>query len=259
MVGLDNAVIEARNLHLSFGGLQAVEGVSFKILPSEIFALVGPNGSGKTSILNMVSGIYRCDSGEIVYGGENIIKLPPHKRAHIGIARTFQMVELFSHLSVLDNLLLACHTRMKSNIFGCGLFWGFAQKEELLFRELVEQVIEFFEIEQYRKEPVANLPLGTMKLVGVARALVMRPKLLLLDEPSAGMTFQEKEDLARFLLRIKFEIGIPMLWVEHDVKMVTDIGDRAMVLDFGQEIASGTPEDVLQNPEVQKVYFGLGE
>lgn len=252
---MDTAVLKAIDLRLTFGGLQAVSGVSFDVFPEELVALVGPNGSGKTCVLNMINNVYH-GSGAIIFLGQDITHLPPYKIAGMGIGRSFQMVELFRHMTALDNLLLGCHTQMRSNLFGCGTYWGFAQKEELSYREWVEEIIDFFEIGRYRHQLAVNLPFGAQKLLGVARALVMKPKLILLDEPCSGMNRQEKEDLARFLLRIKYTWKVPILWVEHDIKMVTDLADRIMVLDQGKKIADGNPKEVVNKPEVLTAYLG---
>jgi branched-chain amino acid transport system ATP-binding protein len=251
---MEDAILKAEDLELSFGALKAVDKVSLSLDPDELFSLVGPNGSGKTCVLNMLSGVYKADSGKITFQGEDITNLPSYKIAAKGIARSFQMVELFSHMTVLDNLLLGCHSQMHDNLFSCGIYWGFAQKTELSFRKWVEEIIDFFEIERYRKQLVVNLPFGVQKLVGVARALAMKPKVVLLDEPSSGMNRQEKEDLARFLLRIRYTLKIPIIWVEHDIKMVSDLADRIAVLHYGRKIAEGKPEEVFRNPEVTKIY-----
>jgi branched-chain amino acid transport system ATP-binding protein len=252
----DGVRLEVRDLNLSFGGLQALEGVSLQLRGDEILGLVGPNGSGKTCVLNIINGIYKADSGRVIYEGRDIIGLPSHQIPALGIGRTFQNVELFPHMSVLENLLLGCHTAMKSNIFSAGVFWGLGQKEEIAFRRWVEEIIDFLELERYRKQPVSGLPFGVRKLVGVGRALAMRPRVLLLDEPSSGMNRQEKEDLARFLLRIKYELGIPMLWVEHDMKLIGDLADRLAVLDYGRKIAEGSLEEIISNPAVVHAYLG---
>jgi len=255
----DEVCLEVRELSLSFGGIRALDGISLEVRRGEIFGLVGPNGAGKTCVLNIINGVYRPEKGRVFLEGRDITGLPSHKIAALGVGRTFQNVELFPHMTVLENLLLGCHTAMKSNLFSAGIFWGLGQKEELEFRRRVEEVIDFLELERYRKQQVAGLPFGVQKLVGVGRALAMKPRILLLDEPSSGMNRQEKEDLARFLLRIKYELGIPMLWVEHDIKLIGDLADRLAVLHYGRKIAEGRLEEVTARPEVIEAYLGRRE
>lgn len=250
-------VLQVNNLKINFGGIKAVDGVSLDVTSGEIVGLIGPNGSGKTSVLNIVSGLYKADSGKVLFEGKDISSLPPHKIASMGIGRSFQLGELFRLMTVLENLLLGCHVAMKSNIFTAGVFWGMAQKEEIAFRKRVEEIIDFMELERYRKHMVGGLSIGLQKLVGVARALCMHPKILFLDEPSSGMNRQEKEDLARFILRIKYELGIPVLWVEHDMKLIGDLTDRLVVLHCGHKIADGSFEEVSANPEVAKAFLGM--
>ncbi|MBI4288778.1 MAG: ABC transporter ATP-binding protein [Chloroflexi bacterium] len=248
--------LEVTDLSLNFGGIQALEGVNFQLRPGEILGLVGPNGAGKTCILNVVSGIYRPTRGKVLFEGKDLIGLRSHEIAVMGIARTFQNVELFPKMTVLENLLLGCHKDIKSNIFSAGVFWGWAQKDECAIRRRVEDVIDFLELEMYRKLPAAGLPLGARKLVGLGRALVMQPRVLLLDEPSSGMNRPEKEDFARFLLRIKYELAIPMLWVEHDMKLIGDLADRLVVLHYGKKIAEGDIREVIADPGVIEAYIG---
>lgn len=249
-------LLQVQNLKLHFGGIKAVDDVSFDVLSGEIVGLVGPNGSGKTSVLNIISGLYKADGGKVIFDGKDITRVAPHRIAGMGIARSFQLVELFRLMTVLENLLLGCHTAIKSNIFSAGIYWGLAQKQEIAFRERVEEIVDFMELERYRKHLVGSLPIGVQKLVGVARALCMQPKMMLLDEPSSGMNRQEKEDMARFLLRIKYEMGIPIMWVEHDMKMIGDLADRLVVLHYGNKIAQGTMEEVRQNPKVAQAFLG---
>ena len=254
---MENPILEVRDLELSFGGLQSVDRVSFKVNSSEIFGMIGPNGSGKTCVLNMISGVYKADKGSIIFQGRDITNIAVHKRAALGIARAFQNVELFRGMTVLENLLFGCHASMKGNLFSCGFYWwGLAQKEEIAFRKQVEEVIDFLELGLYRKRMAGDLPIGVQKLVGVGRALVMKPKLLLLDEASSGMNREEKEDMARFLLRIKYDLSIPIIWVEHDIQIVTDICDTLVVLNEGRKIAEGSPESVVADAEVIRLYIG---
>jgi branched-chain amino acid transport system ATP-binding protein len=253
---MQEILVEVQDIHLSFGGLKALNGIDLKVYQGEILGLVGPNGAGKTCLLNIISGVYKPDSGSVIFKGKEITGLSPHKAPEIGIARTFQLVELFKSMNVLDNVLLGCHCQMRGNIFSGGIFWGLGQKEEVRFREKVEEVIKFLELERYRRIPVGGLPFGIQKLVGVARALSMEPRILLLDEPSSGMNRQEKEDLARFLLRIKYELGIAMVWVEHDMKLISDLTDRIAVFQYGRKIAEGSAEEVVNHPDVIQAYLG---
>ena len=250
-------LLSVEALQLAFGGLQVLDGVSFAVRRGEIFALVGPNGAGKTSVLNCVNGIYRANSGRIAYAGEEITGRAPHRIARLGVARSFQLVELFRHMSVLDNLFLGRHLHMRTGIAAGGLYWGPAAREEAVHRRKVEEVLDFLELGPYRKQPVGNLPYGVQKLVGIGRALAMEPRLLLLDEPSSGMNRQEKEDLARFMLRIKHEQEVAMLWVEHDMQLVADLSDRVAVLHYGQKISEGSPDEVRTDPLVVEAYLGV--
>jgi len=244
---------------LSIGGLRILNDVSFDVYRRELFALIGPNGAGKTSLLNCISGIYNPTRGHIHFNGKDLVKLQSHEVALAGIARTFQLTELFRHLDVLQNLLSGRHIKMKSGLLSNGFFWGKTIKEEVAHRETVEKIIEFLDLGKYRKTPTAGLPYGTQKIIGLGRALAMEPQILLLDEPSAGMNRQEKEDIARFILRIKHEIGVTIIWVEHDMQLVGDLADRVVVLNFGTKIAEGVPEVVLKDPDVVKTYLGSKE
>src|SRR5436190_19302340 len=242
-------------LTLRFGGLTVLDGVSLAVTAGELFALIGPNGAGKTSVLNCVSGIYRGE-GEIRFRGENISGREPHAIARLGLARTFQHGELFPQMSVLDNLLTGRHARIRTNPLAEMLFLPSVRREEMRHREAVERIIEFVELERYRHTPVDGLPFGIQKLVGFARALALEPAILMLDEPSAGLNRDEREDLARFILRVKHELGISMIWIEHDLEMVADLADRIHVLDYGRTLAEGEPGAVLKDPRVVAAYIG---
>jgi branched-chain amino acid transport system ATP-binding protein len=249
------AELDIEGLTLRFGGLTVLDGVSFGVNAGELFALIGPNGAGKTSALNCISGIYRGE-GKIRFRGQDIAGRRPHDIARLGLARTFQHGELFAHMSVLDNLLTGRHARIKTGTVAEMLFLPSVRREEIRHREAIERIIEFIEIERYRHAPVAGLPFGIQKIVGFARALALEPSLLMLDEPSAGLNRDEREDLARFILRIKHELGITMIWIEHDMQMVADLADRIHVLDYGKSLAEGTPDKVLSDQRVISAYLG---
>jgi len=253
------AELEVTNLVLKFGGLTVLNGVSLSVGAGELFALIGPNGAGKTSVFNCISGIYRPSSGAIRLQGRDILGKSPSTIARGGLARTFQHGELFSDMSVIDNLLAGRHARFRTNPLAEMLFLPSVRREEVAHREAVEKIIEFVELEPYRHAPVSALPFGTQKLVGFARALAAEPTFLLLDEPSAGLNRDEREDLARFLLRIKHELKLPMVWIEHDMQMVADLADRLQVLDYGETISVGAPDEVLNDPRVVSAYLGLAE
>jgi branched-chain amino acid transport system ATP-binding protein len=251
-------VLAVEDLTLEFEGLRALSGVSFAVDEGSLTALVGPNGAGKTSLLNCVSGFYAPTRGRVLFGGARISGQPPHRVAAHGVARVFQFVELFRHMTVLDNILLGRHRHMRTGVLAGSVFWGRSRREEARERRRVEEIIEFLELERHRKEPIAALPFGVQKLVGVGRALAMEPRLLLLDEPSTGMNREEKENLARFLLRIKHELGTTMLWIEHDMELVGDLAERVVVLDFGEKIADGAADAVLRDARVAEAYLGRG-
>jgi branched-chain amino acid transport system ATP-binding protein len=254
--GDSTPLLEYDSVTLRFGGVTAIDDVSFHVQPDELFSIIGPNGAGKTSIFNTLSQVYRPQEGEIRFKGESLMGMRPDRVAELGLARTFQNIELFPQMNVVDNLLTGRHIRMSGSIFSGAVWWGKAKNEEIENRRRVEDIIDFLEIERWRKHPVALLPYGFQKRVELGRALAMEPQLLLLDEPVAGMNLEETEDMARFILDIKRELNIPMIMVEHDMGLVMDIADRVMVLDFGQQIALGTPAEVQSNPDVIAAYLG---
>ena len=251
------AQLRLEQVTLAFGGLKVLDGVSLAVEPAELLALIGPNGAGKTSILNCVSGIYRPGAGRILLDGRDIAGLKPHAIARLGIARTFQHAELFSDMSVLENVLVGRHAKMRARPLAAGLFLPAVRREEVEHRNAVEKILDFVELERFRHRPVSSLPFGIQKIVGFARALALEPKILLLDEPCAGLNREEREDLARHILRIKHEAGIAMVWVEHDMQMVADLADRLYVLDYGQLLAEGDPQTVLHDPRVVEAYVGI--
>jgi branched-chain amino acid transport system ATP-binding protein len=248
--------LRVEDLCLSFGGVVALDGVSLAVASGEIAAIIGPNGAGKTSLLNSISGLYQPHKGRIVFEGESILGRKPHQIARLGIARTFQNLGLFAGMSVLDNLLLGRHVHTRSGLVSAGLYWGLAQNEEIAEREAVEDIVDFLEIERIRKQIVGTLAYGLQKRVELGRALAQSPRLLLLDEPMAGMNVEEKEDMARFILDIHEERGITVVMIEHDMSVVMDISHHVHVLDFGKPIASGTPDEVRRDPNVIRAYLG---
>lgn len=241
---------------LAFGGLKVLSEVSFSVATGELLALIGPNGAGKTSMFNAISGIYRPTNGEIRFKGRDITGLKPHQVAALGIARTFQHGELYGNMSVLHNLLTARHGQIRTSVLGELLHLPRAAREEAAHIAAAVDVLDRVELARYRDTRVGDLPYGTQKLVGFARALAAQPRLLLLDEPSAGLTREERENLACFILKVRDELGVAMIWIEHDMQMVADLADRIHVLDYGRSLADGRPEEVLRNPDVIRAYLG---
>jgi branched-chain amino acid transport system ATP-binding protein len=253
---------QVENLSIAFGGLEALVNVNLQVHKGTIFAIIGPNGAGKTTLFNCINGIYRPDRGLILFEGQEIQGKKPDHMAKIGIARTFQNIELFSRLNTMENLMLGRHTFMKSGLFRGAFMWGrrsFAGREEVRHRKKVEEIIDLLDLQAVRDKLVGGLPYGTQKRVELGRALALEPKLLLLDEPSAGMNSEEKQDMIFWIKDIQDELGVTILLIEHDMKMVMDISERILVINFGSAITEGTPEEVQRHPGVLKAYLGEDE
>ncbi len=249
-------ILRCERIYLNFRKIQALTDMSFEVKRGEIVSIIGPNGAGKTCAVNTITGFYRPSQGHIYFKGEEITGLPAHKICIRGIARTFQNIELFTGLTVLNNLLAARHIYLKSNLLSSCLYFGFARKEEIRSRRVVEDIIDFLEMEAIRKQEVAILPYGQRKRVELGRALALEPELILLDEPTAGMNLEEKEDMVRFILDINEEKNTTIVLIEHDMDIVMDISDRIIVFDFGVKIAEGVPEEIRKNRDVIKAYLG---
>ncbi len=249
-------IMEVQNISLAFGGVKALTGISFDVREHEIRAIIGPNGAGKSSMLNCINGVYQPQQGEITFRGQHFRHMNSRQVAEMGIARTFQNLALFKGMSVLDNIMSGRNLKIKSNLFLQALRIGPAEREEIRHREYVERIIDFLEIQAFRKTAVGQMPYGLQKRVDLVRALAMEPQVLLLDEPMDGMNMEEKQDMCRFILDVNEEFGTTVVLIEHDMGVVMDISDRVVVLDYGKKIGDGTPDEVRNNPEVIRAYLG---
>jgi branched-chain amino acid transport system ATP-binding protein len=250
------ALLAFEDVLLHFGGVAALDGVSFEVRPGELFAVIGPNGAGKTSIFNCINGVYRPQEGSIRLGDEQLLGRSPSTIAALGVARTFQNLGLFSHLTVIDNLMLGRHHLMRTGFLSGAVWWGRAKREEVEHRAQVEEIIDLLEMEAHRHRPAGLLPYGLQKRLELGRALAMEPRLLLLDEPVAGMNLEETEDMARYILEVRERLGLAMILVEHEMQMVMDLADRVMALDFGRAIATGAPDEIQADERVIEAYLG---
>ena len=253
---IGDVILDVSNISLRFGGVKALTDISFNVREHEIRSIIGPNGAGKSSMLNCINGVYVPQEGRITFRGQTFGHMNRRQVAEMGIARTFQNLALFKGMSVIDNLVTGRNMKMKSNLFLQALRWGPAEREECAHREHVEHIIDFLEIQAFRKTPVGRLPYGLQKRVDLGRALAMEPQVLLLDEPMAGMNVEEKQDMCRFILDVNEEFGTTIVLIEHDMGVVMDISDRVVVLDYGKKIGDGEPDEVKNNPEVIKAYLG---
>lgn len=249
-------LFKAENLAIQFGGVRAVDGVSFSVQQGQVYTIIGPNGAGKSTIFNLISRIYEPTAGRIELDGRDITKLPPHKVAELGVARTFQNIELFEHATVLDNLLVGRHARRTGNLFGDLMFLPSVRRAEVQHREKVEEVIDFLDLQHYRDSYIASLPYGVRKVVELARALCIEPRLLLLDEPSSGLNREETDDMAFWIQDIRDVLGISVIMVEHDMGLVNKVSDRVLALNYGRVLTEGTAAEVQGHPDVIKAYLG---
>ena len=254
---IGDPILTVEDISLAFGGVQALSNISFDVREHEIRAIIGPNGAGKSSMLNVINGVYHPHKGSITFLGEKRSQMNPHRVAVQGVARTFQSIALFKGMSVLDNIMTGRNLMMKTNILQQALYWGATQREELLHREKVEEIIDFLEIQSIRKTPVGRLPYGLQKRVELGRALAAEPRMLLLDEPMAGMNVEEKQDMCRFVLDVNEQYGTAIVLIEHDMGVVMDISDRVVVLDYGKKIGDGAPDEVRNNQAVIDAYLGV--
>ncbi|MCW8944531.1 MAG: ABC transporter ATP-binding protein [Sedimenticola sp.] len=250
-------ILDLKGISLSFGAMRVLNNISFNVKQGEIRSIIGPNGAGKSSMLNVINGVYHPQEGEITFRGEVRKEMKVHEAAGFGIARTFQNIALFKGMSTLDNIMTGRNLKMKSSMLAQAIYWGKAQKEEIEHRKKVEEIIDFLEIQAIRKTPVGRLPYGMQKRVELGRALAAEPEILLLDEPMAGMNVEEKEDMSRFVLDINDEFGTTIVLIEHDMGVVMDISDRVVVLDYGRQLADGTPDVVRSNQDVIDAYLGV--
>ena len=257
---IGEVILEVKNISLAFGGVKALTDISFDVREHEVRAIIGPNGAGKSSMLNCINGVYQPQQGSISLSGQTFRHMNSRQVAQMGVARTFQNLALFKGMSVLDNIMTGRNLKMKCNLFQQALRnpfgWGAAEREEIAQREFAERIVDFLEIQPFRKTPVGRMPYGLQKRVDLGRALAMEPRLLLLDEPMAGMNVEEKQDMSRFILDVNDEFGTTIVLIEHDMSVVMDISDRVVVLDYGRKIGDGTPDEVRSNPEVISAYLG---
>ncbi len=259
-VSNSDPILDVQDISIRFGGVAALTDVSFSVKRNEIFSLIGPNGAGKTSLLNCISGRYKPQQGKVFFKGEPLLPRSINDRAHIGIGRTFQNLAVFSHMTVIDNIMVGLHHKLKNNFLTGMAYWvGGAQKEEAEARLKVEDIIDFLEIQHVRNEPAGSLSYGLRKRVELARAIAIDPELMLLDEPMAGMNLEEKEDMARYVIELNEQYGITVVMIEHDMGVVVDISDRVAVLDFGKKIAEGLPEEVMEDERVKTAYLGVDD